>query len=187
MFLAHDGWRNVWAVSELGSMSSRDSSTTPLRQILQPLNYSIPGNVKLFSSVNITCEMTSSLQYPATVTVSLQLLVYHQSVHLGTKLLETHNQRVFLQLSPCSHSPYVTSSVMRGWAVVLQETLWCISGKCICTFIVALSLNSVMIFSQDEMTDTLLSFKSASSSANYSLTFILIKTHEESEHLSVTT
>jgi hypothetical protein len=42
-----------------------------------------------------------------------------------------------------------------------------------------LSLNGFMAFSRDEVTDTLLSFKCASSSADYSLTFILIKTHEK--------
>jgi hypothetical protein len=36
-----------------------------------------------------------------------------------------------------------------------------------------------MAFSWDEVTGTLLSFKSASSSADYSLTFILTKTHEK--------
>jgi hypothetical protein len=42
--------------------------------------------------------------------VTLRLAVYRQSVCLGVKLLETHDQR-FFQLKPCVHSPYVTSSL----------------------------------------------------------------------------
>jgi hypothetical protein len=48
------------------------------------------------------------------VRVTLWLVVYCQSACLGAKPLEAHNQR-FLQLNPCSHSPYVTPSLMTGW------------------------------------------------------------------------
>jgi hypothetical protein len=42
------------------------------------------------------------------------MTVYRQSVRLGAKPLETHVQRIsFLQLSPCGHSTYVTSSQCR--------------------------------------------------------------------------
>jgi hypothetical protein len=44
-----------------------------------------------------------------------------------------------------------------------------------------------MAASEDEVTGALLSFEFASSSADYSSTFILIKTHDESHHLSFTT
>jgi hypothetical protein len=42
------------------------------------------------------------------VRVTLRLAVYHQSVHLGTKSPETHDQRFFFQLSLCDNSPYVS-------------------------------------------------------------------------------
>jgi hypothetical protein len=44
--------------------------------------------------------------------------VYRQSVRLGDKLLETHDQRSFL-LNSCGNSPYVTSSLTRRWGCVL--------------------------------------------------------------------
>jgi hypothetical protein len=48
------------------------------------------------------------------VTVILRLAVYRQSVRLGTKPLEDHDQKSF-QLNPSSHSPYITSPLTRGW------------------------------------------------------------------------
>jgi hypothetical protein len=36
-----------------------------------------------------------------------------QTVRLGVKPLETHDQRQFFLLNPCDHSPYVTSFVTR--------------------------------------------------------------------------
>jgi hypothetical protein len=49
------------------------------------------------------------------VRVTLQLAVYHQSVHLGTKPFETHNQYFLFQLNTCGYGPYVTSSLTREW------------------------------------------------------------------------
>jgi hypothetical protein len=42
-----------------------------------------------------------------------------QSVRLGDKPLETHDCR-FFQLNTCCFSPYVTSSLTRGWVCHLQ-------------------------------------------------------------------
>jgi hypothetical protein len=56
------------------------------------------------------------------VRITLRLAVYRQSVRLGAKPLETHDQ-YFFQLKPCSHSPYVTFSVTRGWICNLQFLL----------------------------------------------------------------
>jgi hypothetical protein len=54
------------------------------------------------------------------VRVILRLAVYLKSVRLGAKLLEVHDQRhFFLQVNPCGHSPYVTSSLTRGWVCLL--------------------------------------------------------------------
>jgi hypothetical protein len=56
------------------------------------------------------------------VTSTLRLMVYRQSVHLGDKPLETHNQH-FFQQNTCGYSPYVTSSLMKGWVCRLQLLL----------------------------------------------------------------
>jgi hypothetical protein len=52
------------------------------------------------------------------VKVTLRLAVYRQSVHLGVKPLETHDQ-TFFQLNSCGNRPYVTSSLKRGWVCLL--------------------------------------------------------------------
>jgi hypothetical protein len=52
------------------------------------------------------------------VKVTLRLAVYHQSVRLGVKPLETQDQILF-QVNPCGHSPYVTSSLTRRWVCLL--------------------------------------------------------------------
>jgi hypothetical protein len=52
------------------------------------------------------------------VKVTLRLAVYRQSVRLGVKPLETHDQISF-QLSLCGNSPYVTSSLTRRWICLL--------------------------------------------------------------------
>jgi hypothetical protein len=42
------------------------------------------------------------------------LAAYRQSVCLGVKTLETHDQYFLFQLNTCGYSPYVTSSLTRG-------------------------------------------------------------------------
>jgi hypothetical protein len=56
------------------------------------------------------------------IRVTLRLAIYHQSVHLGAKPIETHDQ-YFFQLSTCGYSPYVTFSLTRGWICRLQLLL----------------------------------------------------------------
>jgi hypothetical protein len=59
-------------------------------------------------------------QSQSEVRVTLRRAVYRQSVRLGAKPLETHDQVFFpLPLSPCGHSLYVTSSLTRGWGCLL--------------------------------------------------------------------
>jgi hypothetical protein len=53
------------------------------------------------------------------VKVTLRLAVYRQSVCLGVKPLETHNQTFFFQLNYCVNRPYVTSSLTRRWVYLL--------------------------------------------------------------------
>jgi hypothetical protein len=66
----------------------------------------------------------SRLKVKVKVKVTLRLAVYRQSVCLGVKPLETHDQRFFfLQLNPCDISPYVTSSLMRRWVCLLWMCL----------------------------------------------------------------
>jgi hypothetical protein len=54
--------------------------------------------------------------------VTLRLTVYRQSVRLGAKPLESHDQRCF-QLNNCGYNPYVTSFLRRGWVCRLQLLL----------------------------------------------------------------
>jgi hypothetical protein len=50
------------------------------------------------------------LQIKVKVKVTLRLAVYRQSIHLGVKPVETHDQ-IFFQLNSCGNSPYVASSL----------------------------------------------------------------------------
>jgi hypothetical protein len=50
------------------------------------------------------------------------MAVYRQSVHLGDKPLDTHDQ-YFFKLNICGYSPYVTSSLTGGWVCHLQLLL----------------------------------------------------------------
>jgi hypothetical protein len=92
------------------------------------------------SSQRIPWELTVEVK----VEVTLWLVVYCQSVHLGTKPLDlesellydwwcTANQLIlapsplrlkpsnyFFPLNTCGHGPYVTSSLTRGWVCHLQ-------------------------------------------------------------------
>jgi hypothetical protein len=73
-------------------------------------------------------------------------------------------------------------------STVVWEHLRRISGKCIHTFIPALSVNGVTAIAQNEVADALLSyFETASSSAIYAPTFLLTKVREESRYLNFTT
>jgi hypothetical protein len=53
------------------------------------------------------------------VRVTLRLAVYRQSVLLGARPLDTHDQRYFFQLNSSINSPYVTSSLTRRWVYLL--------------------------------------------------------------------
>jgi hypothetical protein len=56
----------------------------------------------------------STLTFKFKVEVTLRLAVYRQSVRLGAKL-SRFTTRDFLQLNSCSHSPFVTSTLTKGW------------------------------------------------------------------------
>jgi hypothetical protein len=55
--------------------------------------------------------------------VTLRLAVYRQSVRLGAKPFENQDQYFLFQLNTCGYSPYVTSSLTRGWARRLKLLL----------------------------------------------------------------
>jgi hypothetical protein len=58
-----------------------------------------------------------------TVRITLRLAIYRQSVRHGDEHLETREQLFFFQVHPYGHSPYVTSSLTRGWVCRLQLLL----------------------------------------------------------------
>jgi hypothetical protein len=67
-------------------------------------------------AINWTLTVFFRLPYRTDlVRVTLRLAVYGQSVRLGDKPLETHDRHLFFHLNTCFHSPYVTSSLTRGW------------------------------------------------------------------------
>jgi hypothetical protein len=54
------------------------------------------------------------------IKVPLRLTVYRQSIRLGVKPFETHDERsLFYQQSPSGNSPYVSSSLTRKWVCLL--------------------------------------------------------------------
>jgi hypothetical protein len=57
------------------------------------------------------------------VRVTLRLAVYCQSVPLIDKPLEITTSNFIFQLNTCGYSPYVTSSLRRGWVYRLQLLL----------------------------------------------------------------
>jgi hypothetical protein len=63
-----------------------------------------------------------------TVRVTLQLAVCHQSVRLGSEPLEIHGQNFLSQLNTCTNSPYIKSSMTRGW-VIIYNCCWPSPGQ----------------------------------------------------------
>jgi hypothetical protein len=57
------------------------------------------------------------------IRVTLRLAIYRQSVRLGAEPLETHDQNFLSQLNTCGRSPYITSSLTKGWVCHLQVLL----------------------------------------------------------------
>jgi hypothetical protein len=93
------------------------------------VNYRVPKKAadflhtwrfRSFSRVNCTPTSDTWLTTNSESESLLRLAVYHQSVRLGAKSLDTHGQTFFFQLITCGHSPYVTSSLTRGRVCRLQ-------------------------------------------------------------------
>jgi hypothetical protein len=101
-----------------------------LRKDTQTLTQSstYPGRISLeyeFKTLLPTQTIRSKSQKTVRVRVrvNLRLAVYRQSVGLGDKPLETHDQQFFLQLNSCGYSPYVTSYLTKGRICSLQLLL----------------------------------------------------------------
>jgi hypothetical protein len=83
----------------------------PTADVSFPLNYGItPASATSYSRLT---------HVKVKVKFALQLVVYRQTVSLGVKALETHDQRFFPQMNPCGNSPSVTSSLTRSWVCLL--------------------------------------------------------------------
>jgi hypothetical protein len=70
----------------------------------------------------IRIRLHAGIMIQLRVRITLQLAVYLKSVCLGAKPLQIHDQQ-FFQLNPCGYSPYVTSSLTRGWVCRCQTLL----------------------------------------------------------------
>jgi hypothetical protein len=75
--------------------------------IIPLLPYSSPHWTAVLYQLKYSCQSQR-------VRVTLRLVVYRQSVCLGDKPLETHDQQFYFKLNPCGYGAYVTSSLMRG-------------------------------------------------------------------------
>jgi hypothetical protein len=75
-----------------------------------------------YSSASVLKFSLNGGYLPTVLRVTLRLAVYRQSIRLGAKPLQTHDQ-YFFHLNTCGYSPYVTSSLMKGWVCRLQLLL----------------------------------------------------------------
>jgi hypothetical protein len=116
----------------------RNSNSDP--QVVQP-DYAIPAPLTTTggSSASLASVRGYSLRRPATgQSPNCQLQTRDSRLQsqsyfatgslrpvsrLGVRLLETHDQRFFLQLNSCGNGPHVTSSLTRGWVCRLQLLL----------------------------------------------------------------
>jgi hypothetical protein len=74
----------------------------------------LTSNCLTTNSYSSNCCLKTLAQSYQRVRVTLWLAVYCQSVRLGGKSLQTHNQNFYFS-NTCCYSPYVTSSLTRGW------------------------------------------------------------------------
>jgi hypothetical protein len=84
-----------------------------LRTLATPTKYSLH---RVSDSQLIT-------KLPVRIRVTLRLAVYRQSVRLGYKPLETHDQHFSFPTDTCCHGPYATSPLKRRWVCNLQLLL----------------------------------------------------------------
>jgi hypothetical protein len=102
----------------LHSLLCRTHLSTDSRTIV-PSHLSLPCRAQLNWQPS-----TELVRVRVRVRVTVQLAVPYQSVHLGAKPLEIHNQYFFFpQQNTCGYSPYITSSLTRGWVCHLQLLL----------------------------------------------------------------
>jgi hypothetical protein len=133
--LTHDSWLHLIIAPSLISTLYKSLQHTLSLFSLLCFHQSFPVN-GFNSGVSSAAPTKSSLrglpyfsvpslqwnQFRVRVKVTLRLAVYRQSVPLGSKPLETHDDQ-FFQLNTYCYSPYVTSSVTRGYICRLQLVL----------------------------------------------------------------
>jgi hypothetical protein len=81
------------------------------------------GSVQKSMPLFLVASATTVVTVLVRIRVPLRLAVYRQSLRLGVKPLETHGQNFFSQLSTYGHSPYITSSLTRGWVCHIPLTV----------------------------------------------------------------
>jgi hypothetical protein len=75
----------------------------------------------VFRDFNLVPSSVTACQVKVKDKIILRIAVYRQSVRLGAHPFEDHDQRFLsLQVNPCSRSPYITSSLTRGWVCLCQ-------------------------------------------------------------------
>jgi hypothetical protein len=111
-----------WGLLRLPRLhQGRPSATISDGSVSQLLNTDSRISTSLDSRLTLCPQNLSRLvRFKVQVRVTIPLVRYRQSVHLGYNPLETEDQR-FFQLNPCVHSPYVTSSLMRTWICLLSR------------------------------------------------------------------
>jgi hypothetical protein len=95
-----------------------DSRTIPMPQLPAPNSNSSQGLNRSSPLPDHKSTHFTQLNWTVKVKLTLRLAVYRQSIRLGARPLEAHNQRFFFQLNSCGNSPYVTSSLAR-WVCLL--------------------------------------------------------------------
>jgi hypothetical protein len=117
-----DGWRDNHVLIFYTNIYCRYTEHTNELQLddLKVAGWSIPFArlaLRVSSSLSVVCWVKVKVK------VTLRLAVYRQSVRLGVKPLETHDQIFFFQLNSCDNSPYVASSLTRRWVCLSRICL----------------------------------------------------------------
>jgi hypothetical protein len=103
--------------------------TPSLESLLIAINYNssqstADNSLDYRSLISVLLQPLNRLnRVRARVRLTLRLEVYRQSVRHGAEALETHSQNLFSQMNTCGDTPYITSSLTRGWVCHLQLLL----------------------------------------------------------------
>jgi hypothetical protein len=101
-------------------LTSLMSGEYPIAELLPQLTNSQAGGHLTPTSYSSLHRLTYKwLLFRVRVRITLRLAVYRQSVRLGVKSLQAQTSDFFFQMNTCRNSPYVTSSLTRGWVYCL--------------------------------------------------------------------